>query len=414
MGNRAAKFVSTIVAGIIAGAPLAAVSQTAPTATSTANAAAECLASPKGVAPQGQHWYYRLDRTTKRQCWYLRAAGDKNGTKTAQAATDMPAAETSPPQQQHAVQDARAEYPAPRGGAAAKAPSAIAQAAAAPTPQPAADRAAESNTPQPASPQSSSPWPDVPTAAAPPAPQPAAEAIASQPTTKPLKSTSPVALAAADSSPTDKPAGSVQMLLLVIGGALTLAGILGSLIYRFAGARVRVQAADRQGYWDDWETQQGDSSRAPWRDTEPSDIPPQRPIDFDAARPQPARRVTKLAAISREVHLIDARKSHSSAPAAAPETTMRDEGEIKMFEGAFEIEPAAKELTADDSAKNRAGSKDRAEAPADRDPDMVDVDVITTMLEQLAMEGPRLSQPKLEAELATSERSLRGRSAARA
>ena len=428
MGNRAAKFVSTLVAGIIAGAPLSALSQTAPTATSTAIAADECLASPKGVAPQGQHWYYRLDRTTKRQCWYLRAAGDKNGTKTAQAATDMPAAETSPPQQQHAVQDARAEYPAPRGGAAAKAPSAIAQAAAAPTPQPAADRAAEGNTPQPASPQSSSPWPDVPTASAPPAPQPAAEAIAAQPTTKPLKSPSPVALAAADSNPTDKPGGSVQMLLLVIGGALTLAGILASLVYRFAGARVRVQGNDRQGYWDDWETQHEDASRAPWRDAEPSGMPP-RPIDFDAAPPQPARHPTKLAAISREIHLIDARKSRAPNAAAQPETTMRDEGEARMFEGAFEIVAATPELAANESAKNqaiedqaiedraikgRADDGHRTDAPAHREADAVDVDVITTMLEQLAMEGPRLSRLKPEAEPANSERSRRGRSAARA
>lgn len=427
MGNRAAKFVSTLVAGIIAGAPLPAVSQNAPTptnapaATSTANAAADCLASPKGVAPQGQHWYYRLDRATKRQCWYLRAAGDKNSpkaTQTAQAENDTPAAETSPPQQQNPVQDARAEYMGPRGGAAAKAPSAVAQAAAAPTPQPAADQATESLTQQPASPQSSSPWPDVPAASAQPAP--AAVTAAAQPAAKPSKSPSPVALAAAESIPTDRPGGSIQMLLLVIGGALTLAGILASLIYRFAGARVRVQAADRQGYWDDWETHQEDASRAPWRDMEPSDRPPPRPIDFDAARPQPAKQLTKLAAISREIHLIDARKSRAAAAAAEPEKTTRDEDAVRMFEGAFEIVAAAAELaghenakdqaTKDRAIKRRADAGDRPDAPADA----VDVDVITTMLEQLAMEGPRLTRPKPEAEPANSERSRRGRSAARA
>jgi hypothetical protein len=435
MGNRAAKFVSTLVAGVIAGAPLPAVSQTAPAptnapaATSAANAAADCLASPKGVAPQGQHWYYRLDRATKRQCWYLRAAGDKNSpkaTQTAQVENDMPAAETSPPQQQNPVQDARAEYLGPRGGAAAKAPSAVAQAAAAPTSQPAADQAAESLTQQPASPQSSSPWPDVPAASAQPAP--AAVTAAAQPA-KPSKSPSPVALAAAENIPTDKPGGSLQMLLLVIGGALTLAGILASLIYRFAGARVRVQAADRQGYWDDWETHQEDASRAPWRDMEPSDRPPPRPIDFDAARPQPAKQLTKLAAISREIHLIDARKSRAAAAAAEPEKTTRDEDAVRMFEGAFEIVAAAAELAANESAKDRVikdraikgraikgrtDAGDRPDAPADRDADAVNVDVITTMLEQLAMEGPRLTRPKPEAEPANSERSRRGRSAARA
>lgn len=31
----------------------------------------DCLAAPKGAAPQGQHWYYHLDRATQRKCWYL-------------------------------------------------------------------------------------------------------------------------------------------------------------------------------------------------------------------------------------------------------------------------------------------------------------------------------------------------------
>ncbi len=47
-------------------------------------------------------------------------------------------------------------------------------------------------------------------------------------------------LAAAE-APADKPTGSLQMLLLVVGGALALAGLLASIIYRFAGGRVRVQ-----------------------------------------------------------------------------------------------------------------------------------------------------------------------------
>jgi len=35
------------------------------------SAADECLPAPKGAAPQGQHWYYHLDRATQRKCWYL-------------------------------------------------------------------------------------------------------------------------------------------------------------------------------------------------------------------------------------------------------------------------------------------------------------------------------------------------------
>ena len=31
----------------------------------------DCLAGPNAAAPQGSHWYYRVDRVTHRECWYL-------------------------------------------------------------------------------------------------------------------------------------------------------------------------------------------------------------------------------------------------------------------------------------------------------------------------------------------------------
>jgi hypothetical protein len=34
-----------------------------------------CLAAPNSPAPQGSHWYYRLDRATQRKCWYVRVVG---------------------------------------------------------------------------------------------------------------------------------------------------------------------------------------------------------------------------------------------------------------------------------------------------------------------------------------------------
>jgi hypothetical protein len=42
-----------------------------------APAADTCLTSPKGAAPEGSHWYYRIDHASKRHCWYLRARGEK-------------------------------------------------------------------------------------------------------------------------------------------------------------------------------------------------------------------------------------------------------------------------------------------------------------------------------------------------
>src|SRR5260370_12340053 len=40
-------------------------------------AADDCLAEPNAAAPQGSHWYYRVDRTTHRECWYLGPEGGK-------------------------------------------------------------------------------------------------------------------------------------------------------------------------------------------------------------------------------------------------------------------------------------------------------------------------------------------------
>ena len=31
----------------------------------------DCLAGPNTAAPQGSHWYNRVDRWTHRECWYL-------------------------------------------------------------------------------------------------------------------------------------------------------------------------------------------------------------------------------------------------------------------------------------------------------------------------------------------------------
>lgn len=397
MGNRTAKFLSALVGSIIAGAPLAAVSQNAPTAPSTANAASDCLASPKGAAPQGQHWHYRLERATKRQCWYLRAEGGK-ATQTAQAAPDTPAADSAVPQQ-HSVQDARAEYLTPQSIATVKTP---AQAGPAPTQQ-TASPAADANAQQPAV---AGRWPDASTASAAPTeqPSPAPVAAAAQPTAKPAKSPAPLALASADST-ADKQTGSLQMLLLVIGGALALAGILASVVYRFAGGRARVQGADqRRVNWDSFEPHDHDEGRAPWLNAAPAGAPhaqQPRPVDFDAVRPQTAK-TAQLAAIDREIDVIDER-----TPQAHQDAAKLDDADI--FNGEFQIE-AAPRLATEDVNDEEAADRDKDAGPED----VIDIDVITTMLERLAKDGPRLTQPNLEADLADLARSPRGRSAARA
>ncbi|QQO31490.1 hypothetical protein JJC00_22970 [Bradyrhizobium diazoefficiens] len=405
MGNRTAKFLSALVGSIIAGAPLAAVSQNAPSAASTAstaNVAADCLASPKGAAPQGQHWFYRLERATKRQCWYLRAEGAKEGanaTQTAQATADAPNAAPAGPQ---SVQNAHAEYFAPQTAAS--------------TPAPAAASTQQAPSTTDAQPAIATRWPDA-APASPPAPQPspataAAPAAASvQPSAKPAASPAPVTLAAADAS-ADKPTGSVQMLLLVIGGALALAGLLASVIYRFAGGRTRVQTADRRVNWD--HRQDDDHSRAPWH-TEPAPrVERPLPVDFDAMRVE----APQIAAFSNAIGRIAAQGRPTEVATVEP-----DETEIGYFDGEFEIEPPAPKLAADDIHQEEPAGHD-ADAPEEHvreEATGVDIDIITAMLERLASEGPRLTPPapetdlaSLEADLAALARSSRGRSAARA
>ena len=62
---RAAKFASAISAGVVVSVPVATIPLM------TVEAAEDCLIKPKDVTPPGQHWYYLIDRGSKRRCWYL-------------------------------------------------------------------------------------------------------------------------------------------------------------------------------------------------------------------------------------------------------------------------------------------------------------------------------------------------------
>jgi hypothetical protein len=64
--------------------------------------AADCLAAPNVASPPGQHWYYRIDRATRRHCWYLHAplpvAHQAHGASAlAYAAIERPAAAVAMP-----------------------------------------------------------------------------------------------------------------------------------------------------------------------------------------------------------------------------------------------------------------------------------------------------------------------------
>src|SRR5260221_6678841 len=68
---RIAKFASAIFASLLAGAPITIITS------SFAHAAGDCQTEPGSETRQGQHWYYRIEHSTKRHCWYLREEGER-------------------------------------------------------------------------------------------------------------------------------------------------------------------------------------------------------------------------------------------------------------------------------------------------------------------------------------------------
>ncbi|OYU60164.1 MAG: hypothetical protein CFE30_22040 [Bradyrhizobium sp. PARBB1] len=138
MSNRSAKFAAALAVSLLAGANFGAVAQNAaaPAATDTANTktADACQSAPKGIAPAGSHWFYHLDRSTQKKCWYLGDARNKVVAKTTAAqqqpaaAPDTATADAALPQSQPApapqpamrksVANAHAEWPSPQPAAA--------------------------------------------------------------------------------------------------------------------------------------------------------------------------------------------------------------------------------------------------------------------------------------------------------
>jgi hypothetical protein len=235
MFKRNTKFLSAVFASFLAAAALATMS------CSTARAAEECLAGPKAHTPQGGHWYYYIDHPTKRHCWYL---GEERGklSRTAspnssQAATpeSQPDLQTAEAAMQPSVADARAELPA----------------------QSTLEQPNQTNAPAPAMPANTaiwengapaaqtrrsivaSRWPDgsEPISQVIPAPDksdPASDENSTAPTQPPSPTVAQVATANLSS---EALAYSMPMQLAALMGALAIAGIIGSVVFKFSPRR---------------------------------------------------------------------------------------------------------------------------------------------------------------------------------
>lgn len=212
MPNRTAKFVSALFASLLAGAPLT-------TVTHGATAVADdCLAGPKGQAPQGAHWYYRVDRSTKRHCWYL---ADQH-TPRSQTTVANSAASTKPPQDaeaamQQSVANAHAELPADG------------------TRTEDSDNAATQVAPTQRS-LVASRWPDpyssAPEATPSPTKRDPGTGVTSVSQNQPASVLAASQFATADASSASQ-LYSLPLQLTALAGVLALAGIIGTVMFKF-------------------------------------------------------------------------------------------------------------------------------------------------------------------------------------
>jgi hypothetical protein len=195
-----------------------------------ANAAETCLAGPKGAAPPGSHWYYRLERDSQRKCWHL-VQKDQKGQRAAAPAEPQGDADEEA--------DAAAAPPAATPPAAQKSLGRVTE------PAPKAAQALvtkdASDTTEATAPV---PWPDPPAAMmqrvdapSPPAPaeqpqndSPAPAVVAQQPVQQPV--------AAAGSTATVPVAAGTSALQFVFV-AIALLGLLACAMFYIASARRR-------------------------------------------------------------------------------------------------------------------------------------------------------------------------------
>ena len=233
MSKRTAKFVSAIFVSLLAATPFVTAAHGAPVEPD------KCLSGPKGAPPAGGHWYYRVDRATKRACWYIGNAREK----LSRAAPETSAADSvSPPTNagtQPSIANARAELLLPQARRAPEA-TALAGQTAAEAAGPTGSQHANTEDTRAQRSVVASRWfePTSMASSAPPQP-PVGNSVDKPPAISeaaPPAAAATFRLAAADATAA-RPSGSVQQLLIAIDGALALAGLLASAIFRLGGAR---------------------------------------------------------------------------------------------------------------------------------------------------------------------------------
>jgi hypothetical protein len=318
MLKRTAKFAFAIFAGLLASSPLTTMSP------EPADALDDCLSGPKEPTPAGGHWYYRVDHTNKRHCWYLKQDGERVSQRatrrsTASAKPALPKTVTA----MGSIADARAEFPVQtRVEQPNRARSVAATSADVPVndgkrdAKPVATNAISSIVASrwlgqsETDPATSATFLTSPTPLAGPMPGSTAPngtlANSSAPNntdvdTNPASNLSPVAgpqpltpaTAAQFAMPdlsSGNPSHSVQMLLAAMMGALGLAGLMGRAIFKFVGPRgpKKIKGRERRSaIWKSMETGRRKSAVYPGADALPPR--PNFPRDLDQARDEESK-----------------------------------------------------------------------------------------------------------------------------
>jgi hypothetical protein len=292
MSNVQAKLASALLLSVAANAGLTAGPSGA------ARAADSCITEPKADAPQGKHWYYRIERGTARHCWYLRGEDDASartpGAEPVAAAKPAPQTTANAPATR-SLADARAEF-APKArvedNSSAPAPPSVWPNPQGSIPAPAAPAAATTGI-GPGAGAVDSRWPQASGAPATASAAPQASLMVAD--AQPTETATPVHAEPPQlSPPATREVGSLQKLALVAFGALALAGVSGSLVYRLAGGRWRRRRQERWPQRQSAPTLADEARGAPWvapelsptvpldaahADVEHEDLPADR-IDF--------------------------------------------------------------------------------------------------------------------------------------
>jgi hypothetical protein len=282
MSKRTAQFISALVATLLVGASFTAVAQNATEGAESVKTADNCLSAPKGTAPAGSHWYYRLERSTKRKCWYVRDESNKVA-KTAPARQEPPppAEAANPPQPaasiSPAVADARAELTSSQAGARQK-------------PASAADSAPSGVGAPGSGSLVSTRWFDQSSMASSAGTKVAANDTAANPPEESQAEQQATPAPAATAHATVEKQ-STSTLLFIMAGTLALAGMVGGLIFRLNRRSAPPYEVDNE-WRAPWDRKHGE--RAPQLAAQQHNENSPRPVEppslrrIEAAEPEPS------------------------------------------------------------------------------------------------------------------------------